>query len=341
MGNEVIKKGGTMKLLGLTCGRKHHSSEILLKEALMAAKALGVDVSMIRLLDLDLKPCTGCLACVMGQAKGGSGECVIKDDWHFLNEHLLECDGLILSAPVFVLGAHGIVKLLADRLGPARDIAFRAHAKRVREEQGIAKGKGPDERSFKKRVGGHISVGGAITPNWVSLGLPLMHLITFPSGIKTVDQMQVMGAGRYMNVVLEPDFIERARRLGRNVAKAMQTPFSEVEWMGEETGTCPVCHCNLLTVGKKNPVECPICGIEGTLTIQDDEIVVSFSQEEINMARGTFAAAQEHVDEILGNLSAFLQRPDKDEIPKKVETYKTDSFEKDLVIPPPKKNGKG
>lgn len=329
-----------MKLLGLTCGRKDHTSEILLKEALMAARQTGVEVSMIRLLDLELKPCTGCLACVMGQAKGGAGECVIKDDWHFLNEHLLECDGLILSAPVFVLGAHGIVKLLADRLGPARDIAFRNHAKTVREKEGLTKGKGPDERSFKQRVCGHISVGGAITPNWVSLGLPLMHLFTFPSGIKTVDQMQVMGAGRFMNVVLEPSFIDRARLLGKNVAEAMQTPFSEIKWMGEDEGVCPVCHCNLLTVGKKNPVECPICGIEGTLAMEGDTIKVTFSEEEVKMARGTFAAAQEHVDEILGNLAAFMQRADKDEIPQKLEKYKGEEFEKNLVIPPPKKNVK-
>ncbi len=325
-----------MKLLGLTCGRKHHSNEILLKEALMAAReATGVDVSMIRLLDLDLKPCTGCIACVMGLVNGGSGECVIKDDWHFLNEHLMECDGLILAAPVFVLGAHGIVKLLADRLGPARDVAFRLKAKKVREEQGITKGKGPDARSWKERAIGHISVGGAITPNWVSLGLPMQHLLSFPWGGKTVDQMQVMGAGRFMNVVLEPKFIERAKELGRNVAASMGKPRAEMIWKGPETGTCPVCNCNLLTVTTKNPVECPICGIEGTLSVDGDTIKVVFSQAEIDMARGTFAAAQEHVEEIVGNLGVFMQRPDKEEIPKRVEKYKSAAFEADLVVPPP------
>jgi multimeric flavodoxin WrbA len=328
-----------MKLLGLTCGRKDHTSEILLKESLMAAKETGVEVSMIRLLDLDLKPCTGCNACGFGMMNGGSGECVIKDDWHFLNEHLLECDGLILSAPVFVLGAHGIVKLLADRLGPARDIAFRALAKKERAEKGITNGKGPDERSFKDRAVGHISVGGATTPNWVSLGLPMMHLMTFPWGGKTVDQMQVMATAQFMNVVLEPHFIDRARNLGRNVAEAMKKPRAEMTWMGEETGTCPVCNCNLLIVGKKNPVECPICGIEGTLKMDGDEIVVSFSQAEINMARGTTASAEEHVGEIIGNIHrVFMQRKDKDDIPKLVEKYKAAEFEADLVIPPPEKN---
>jgi multimeric flavodoxin WrbA len=323
-----------MKLLGLTCGRKHSSNEILLKEALVTAQAQGIDIAMIRLLELDLKPCTGCIACVMGLANGGPGECVIRDDWHFLHDQLLACDGLIVAAPVFVLGAHGIIKLIADRFGPARDIAFRTMAKKIRAAKGLTKGKGVDERTFKNRVGGFISVGGAITRNWLSLALPMMHLLTFPSGIKIVDQMQVMGAGQFMNVVLEPQHIERARRLGRHLAEAMQKPVEERTWMGEETGVCPVCHCNLLTVHSKNPVECPVCGIEGTLSMQGDRIHVAFSPEEIAMARGNFAALQEHVDEILHNLSLFDQRPDKDKIEERVAPYKAPTFEAFVISPP-------
>jgi multimeric flavodoxin WrbA len=325
-----------MKLLGLTCGRKHSTNEILLKEALVTAQAEGIDISMIRLLDLDLKPCTGCISCVRGLASGGPGECVIRDDWHFLHDHLLACDGLIVAAPVFVLGAHGIIKLIADRFGPARDVAFRTIAKKAREEKGLTRGKGVDDRTFKNRVGGFISVGGATTKNWLSLGLPMMHLLTFPSAIKIVDQMEVMGAGRFMNVVLEPQFIERARRLGRHVADAMKKPIEEVSWMGEDTGVCPVCHCNLLTVYTKNPVECPVCGIEGTLSVEGDTINVHFSPAEIAMARGNFAAGQEHVEEILNNIHAAEQRPDKDEIEERVERYKGLAFER-FVIPAPGK----
>ncbi len=289
---------------------------------------------MIRLLDLDLKPCTGCIACAMGLAKGGSGDCVIRDDFPFLNDHLLECDGLIVSAPVFVLGAHGIIKVLADRMGPGRDIYFRTLAKQIRQEKGITKGKGPDERTFKNRVGGFISVGGAITKNWLSFGLPMMHLMTFPSAIKIVDQMEVMGAGAFMNVVLEPGFIERARRLGKNIAMSMKQPFEEATWRGEERGVCPVCNCNLLTVFDKNPVECPVCGIEGELSLENGKIKVEFSAEEIAMARGTFAGEKEHIEEILNNLATFEQRPDKGEIPARVAKYKTEAFDS-FVVPPP------
>ncbi|MBT8341716.1 MAG: flavodoxin family protein [Desulfatitalea sp.] len=323
-----------MKLLGLTCGRRHSSNEILLKEALVAGRAEGADISMIRLLDLDIKPCTGCITCVMGLGNGGPGECVIRDDWHFLHEHLLACNGLIVAAPVFVLGAHGIIKILADRFGPARDIAFRTIAKKVRAEKGLQKGKGVDERTFHHRVGGFISVGGAITKNWLSFGLPMMHLLTFPSAIKIVDQIEITGAGRFVNVVLEPQHIEKARRLGRHVAQAMLKPVEQIGWMGEQTGVCPVCHCNLLTVFTKNPVECPVCGIEGTLSMEGDAIKVHFSPGQIAMARGTFAGEMAHVEEILNNLKFFEQRPDKDEIEERAAAYKTPAFES-FVIPPP------
>ena len=50
----------TKKIIGLSTGRKNGNSEILLKEALMAAEELGVESDIIRAMDLRVKPCTGC-----------------------------------------------------------------------------------------------------------------------------------------------------------------------------------------------------------------------------------------------------------------------------------------
>ena len=235
-----------MKLLGLTCGTEMGNTEVLVREALLAAEEAGAEVALIRLLDLDLRPCTGCKSCVESLMKGGAGNCIIKDDFPFLDDQIMESDGVILGSPVFVLGAHGIVKLLADRMGPGHDLAWRIGARKIREESDRTEGKGPDERSFKRRVGGHISVGGALTKNWLSLGLPSMHLFAFPSHITVVDQMQVSGTTAFGNVVLTPDALERARALGRNVAGTMLKPEEGQGWGGDE-GMCPVCHCNLIT----------------------------------------------------------------------------------------------
>ena len=211
-----------MKILGLSAGRKMGNSEVLLKEAMMAAEQEGAEIGMIRLLDLDLRPCTGCLACYSSLTQGGAGNCVLKDDLPFLDEQLMECDALILASPVFVLGPHGLIKVLNDRLGPSHDMGFRLEAKRIRAAKSVITGEGPDERSFKKRVGAFVAVAGAPTPKAAPFALPLMNLFTWPSRIAVVDQMQVLGASLYGSVVLMPDAIERAGRLGRNVVEAMK-----------------------------------------------------------------------------------------------------------------------
>lgn len=62
-----------MKVLGLTCGRKLSNTEILVKEALMGAEETGAEVELVRLLDLNIKPCTGCNSCVIDLfERGGS-----------------------------------------------------------------------------------------------------------------------------------------------------------------------------------------------------------------------------------------------------------------------------
>ena len=311
------------KILGLSCGRKMENTEVLLREALMEAKGMGAEVSMIRLLDLDIKPCKGCCVCIHSLARGGSGECIIKDDFSFLDDQIMECDGLIVGAPVFVVGPHGLIKVITDRLGPSHDLFSRLKSREMRKAGNGAGDKGPDERSFKRRVGGFISVGGATSSHWLALGLPLMHLMTMSAQIGIVDQMQVPSISQFGNLVLNPDALARARKLGRNVAEeAMQD--GEPQWKGDEKGTCPVCHCNALIVGAKNPVECPICGIRGSITVEGEKISVTFSDDEKKRAHQTLLGKQEHFEEVvLQNLmGTFMKRPDKDDIPALKEKYK-------------------
>ena len=47
-------------------------------------------------------------------------------------------------------------------------------------------------------------------------------------------------------------------------------------------------------------MECPVCGIEGKLSIVDDAVQVEFSEAQQRRARGTFAGLREHTEEIQG-----------------------------------------
>lgn len=308
-----------MKLLGLAAGRKMGNSEILLKEALMGAEELGIEVEMLRLHDLNIKPCTGCATCVQGKRGlifGGSGECSIQgDDMPLFDEKLWECDGLIISIPVFIYQPPGILKVLADRCGPSHDQAF------VIEASKIAGGKSEvDQRIFKPRVGGFLSVGGAPHRDWVSMALPLMHSFTFPMEIQIVDMYQASAAAIQGQVTLNDDAVARARALGMNVAKSMGKAKDELEFFGDEPGTCPSCHCSAMIVGRDATVECAICGITGQLRENNGQVTITFSEEQQAISRLTLEGKRRHFFEIMEVQGQFDQH--KAEVKERMRKYR-------------------
>ena len=309
-----------MKLIGLACGSEMDNTEVLVKEALMAAEEQGVNVEFIRLQAFNIKPCRGCGSCIKSLFQGGEGKCVIDDDLDILDEKIMECDGLILGSPVYTLAPTGQLKIVCDRFGPTHDVYARLEAKKLND----GKGSGPDERSFKDRVGAFISVGGGT--KFVYMALPLMNLFTFPLQIKIVDQMQLTCAW-YGSVVAREGVktLQRAGKLGRNVARSMGKPLSEIEWMGDEPGTCPVCHSNMLIVTDKNPVVCPICGIRGHIRLDGENINVVFSREEQKLSHLTLAGLEGHWKELNSLAEKARQRSkieSDEELFRKLEKYR-------------------
>ena len=309
-----------MKVLGLSFGRKMKCSEILVKEALYKAKEAGAEVQFISTVDMNIQHCKGCGACSAGRDNGKQIKCIVKDDYEILEQAVLDADAIIVAAPVFAIAPVGQLKNFIDRFGPAHDRA----ALVAEQNKRTAEGKELlDERSFKDRYVGYISVGGASTQNWVSLGLPTMNIFGFSLMMKAVGQIDAYDMGRTANPVLDQDLMNRVGELGRRVAEAVGKPYEEVEWFGEE-GTCPVCHCNLLTVNKTTTVECPICGITGHLSLDGENIKVEFSKEQQNRARGTKVGLQEHYDEIQGMKDVAIPKiiATKETLPPMLEKYK-------------------
>lgn len=309
-----------MKVLGLSFGRKMKCSEILVKEALYKAKEAGADVQFISTVNMNIQHCKGCGACSAGRDNGKQIKCILKDDYEILEQAVLDADAVIVAAPVFAIAPVGQLKNFIDRFGPAHDRA----ALVAEQNKRIAAGKELlDERSFKDRYVGYISVGGASTQNWVSLGLPTMNIFGFSLMMKAVGQIDAYDMGRTANPVLDQDLMNRVGELGRRVAEAVGKPYEEVKWFGEE-GTCPVCHCSLLTVNKTTTVECPICGIKGNLSVDGENVKVEFSKEQQNRARGTKIGLQEHYDEIQGMKDVAIPKiiATKETLPQMLEKYK-------------------
>ncbi len=321
-----------MRILGLACGTKLGNSEILLKEALMAAEELGAEVEIIRLLDLEIPPILS--------AKASPPDA--KDDAAFLWEKFLDCDAFIIAAPVYSVTPPGYLISVRDRvLAPRGDVAGAL----LRQEAGNQ----IDERALKVRAGGLISLGGAITPHWVSLGLTLLQSCLFAVNVNVVDHMQVLGSAESAAVTLDKKALEDARLLGQRVAESAKSAagkkwdlsylghpekeFPErLKWLGGDKGICPICHTDVMVMGKGLTVECALCGSKGTIQVTGDKLTVTFPQEEQMISRMTLEGKRVHLAEIRDVAKAYA--PKKEAAKKNLEKYRS---YKSYLVPPSKR----
>jgi multimeric flavodoxin WrbA len=310
-----------MKVLGLACGRRGSNTEIMVKEALMGAEAAGAEVELVRLHDLYIKPCTGCNSCVVDlMEKGGGGKCVLKgDDFLFIDEKVMECDGLILGSPIYEKSPTGQLKTLEDRMGPSHDQGFRIIAQKIREEKGITTGTGPDPRSFKPRAGTLIAVGGS---EWDTLALPIMSLFALTLQIEVVDKILLNWIGLPRVVALHDDYLARAHRSGAHVVETLKKPLEEAVYIGEP-GLCPLCHSKLVEVRHDSdvyPCICGICGVRGTLSVIDGKVTFAVSDADRPHSHLLLSGKFEHMQELA---DVSLKPPaNMAELPAKTAKYK-------------------
>lgn len=291
------------KVLGISFGRKLSNTEILIKEALLVCRDAGFDIQFIRADDLNIHICNGCTSCVAGLASmRGKGDCIHKDDdFPIIHEALLSADAVIVGSPTYVLSPTGNFKTVCDRLGPSHDITFLKPVIENGKREGRDPSTYPDERFLKKRVAALITVGGARTENWLAFAMPSMYEFTFSMGMDVIDKLQYHAAMNYNSVLGRSDVVERAAKLGENIVEALnaETEEERVRFRGDKEGVCPVCHESMLTIsGQGTKVECPVCGIEGKLSVVDGEIRVVFPDEQIARSRLYEAGKWEHSNEI-------------------------------------------
>jgi multimeric flavodoxin WrbA len=247
-----------MKIMGIHAGRKNGNSSVLLKEALIVCQEQGAEITMINLHDFDIKPCTGCESCTKNMAmKGKEPVCYWdgKDDMQKIMEQFLLQDGIIIAVPTYDLMPAGIYINFANRFLPY-EAAFL-------KEIGV--------KGLKDRVGVIISMGGS-TRSWQSMANEGLQATMFMQSIQIVDQMLGIKCTNPGGIFLQPELIERAHLLGKNLIQAIRTPVEERTWLGNaDEGWCPVCHSNSLSLGEVHwdevqwPIECQVCGAGGDL----------------------------------------------------------------------------
>ena len=312
------------KILGISCGRPFGNSELLLREAMMGAEENGAEVRMARLNDFDIKPCKGCLACQMNLAKGKGNQCIQKDDFPAIMEQIFWSDAIIISAPIYLIRPIASLLVLSDRIGPWHDVA-------AMEDRGFKGENSPiDQRLFHQRCAGFISVGGAVRPQYGSMGLTLMNDVTYPMHIKVVDQIMVLNSNTATQALMHDEQVARVHELGKNVYNNACKEESEMHWCGDFEGSCPVCHGNLFTVDNGDTgVTCAICGIRGTVETVDGKLKVSFADDELIHSRLTKEECSYHSFEIMESFKAFAPHAEE----AKARTKKYHDYNIEVIKP--------
>lgn len=215
------------KVLGLVVShRKLGNSEILVKE-IMNNTPEECSRELIRLTDLDIKPCKACYVCLQPDKT-----CPVRDDFDFVMGKIREADALIIGVPVYFLGPHGYYKMLTDRLVGAQNYS--------QETQGkpcvIVMPYGSNGWA------GYSKAACIVMPKLLRMNL------------LNCWQVHATLPGESL---LNPKNISYARNLGQEL-------FSTHEY---QTGNmeCPGCGSDLFRLLHENLLECPICGAIGVL----------------------------------------------------------------------------
>lgn len=215
-----------MQILGLSASdRPWGNTDLLVHHALRAAAGEGAQTRFLRLTDLELGPCRGCMACVFKDR-----DCVQDDRLPEVLDALRWADGVVLGSPTYVLGATAVVKNLQDRL-----IRF-----------GVA-------REFVGRPG--VAVAAAGVRGWEPFALPQLCLTFLFLGMPVVDQFvgYAQGPGEVLD---DRAACVRAAEAGRALGRG------EREYRGDP-GACPVCHLDLVTGMPDGTARCTLCDLAG------------------------------------------------------------------------------
>jgi len=244
-----------MKILGLNGSeRKLGNTEILVKEALMGAEEEGAQVEMLRLTDHKVLPCDGLAPCVFGNTG-----CNLKDDFNFIMDKIFETDGLILGTPCYILESTAIVKQLIDR---AFSVNFRS----------------------KARGKPAVIIVPYATRGWTPYAFLQPNILLLFLGMEVIDRA-LIHTQAINEVVLYDKALAKARKMGREVAKAVKT--GNTSYRGEP-GVCPICQDRVIRIFRDDKtVECGVCGIRGKIVVEEGKIRVHFDKDAILNQRFT------------------------------------------------------
>lgn len=283
-----------MKILGIVGSRrKMGNTEILIKETLLGAREEGAEVALVRLTDLCLEECNGCMACVMRDAR-----CGLKDDFYFLLEQMEASEGMVLGAPTYIYAPAGVIKVLLDRFLVMK----------------------PDQWQDKRAV----TIATAGRKEWMPYALPQLNCLAMMAGYGLVGSYvgESPGPGE---ILLREDAIADVHDLGRRLVRALRRQVSVAPAPGVYT-QCPICCSTHFEIESAIVVICAMCRARGRIVSKDGKAAIQFDQEGLSAHRFTPEAKAEHLIGWIKSTGPVFQTKLKD-VQERRQPYK------DLDIP--------
>lgn len=277
-----------MKVLGISFGTKNGNNDAMCKEALKGAKEMGAEIEFINATALNIKPCTGCIACVSSLMSGRGNICAVKDDFEWLLDKMLDADGIVVADPIFEKGATGLFHTITDRFGPRMDRGNNIISTKIAE---ASHGTYPDPRILKDKVISYMAIGGS---DWGTLVQcdHAMHALTPMWKVIDNDCFQWS-----KGIVMDDEKLNRAHKIGEQIAKAAEN-IEAAQYQGEE-GVCPHCHSRNFFLDKDSThAICCLCGIEGDIVIKDGKVAFEFPETQVEHAHDTLSGKFIHGNDI-------------------------------------------
>jgi multimeric flavodoxin WrbA len=105
--------------------RKNGNTEILTGHTLQAIAEEGLETELIRLAELNIRPCDACMACRKEE------RCPIDDDLMPLYDKAKAADAIILASPVYFSSVTSLLKAFMERAGYVAGPTRKAFAGKV------------------------------------------------------------------------------------------------------------------------------------------------------------------------------------------------------------------
>lgn len=199
--------------------RRLGNCEVFIKEIFANLDDREFRLDLIRMPSLEIGFCRACYQCIMDEA------CPLNDDMDFLLTSIRQADAVIVTSPIYFLGAHSIYKQILDR-----GFLFYRHIGETAGKPAIL----VDTYGITDRIG------------------------TGPQTLMTFASFLCLDIKARMSIKAalpgEAVATKKNRTLARKAAQALFSPGAPRKGNG-----CPYCGCEIVRIKEKGVLICTVC----------------------------------------------------------------------------------